>query len=254
MRTKTLLIAVAALAAGILSSSAQTYSQNVVGYYNVTIPGGQYFILGNQLANGSDANQTNNDINSVFTSGFSSDSNGPGPGSQCAQCLIWNGALKGYNNYYFLNASDAVAYNGAGSTAGWVDGNGNPVSGVKIPQGLAAFIYNPTASAFTATVTGTVLQGTNNLVNLVANQYSLTSLAQPIATNVDSTATGIGISGLSSDSNGPGTGSHCATLLVWNGATKIILITIISMRRMPSLTMEREAQRVSLTGMATRFK
>ena len=38
MRTKTLLIAAAALAAGILSSSAQTYSQNIVGYVNQVLP------------------------------------------------------------------------------------------------------------------------------------------------------------------------------------------------------------------------
>ena len=38
MRTKTLLIAGAALAAGILACSAQTYSQNIVGYVTVTLP------------------------------------------------------------------------------------------------------------------------------------------------------------------------------------------------------------------------
>jgi len=38
MRTKTLLIASAALAVGILTSSAQTYSQNIVGYVNGVLP------------------------------------------------------------------------------------------------------------------------------------------------------------------------------------------------------------------------
>jgi hypothetical protein len=40
MRTKTLLLAVAALAAGVISSEAQSnvYSQNIVGYVNVVIP------------------------------------------------------------------------------------------------------------------------------------------------------------------------------------------------------------------------
>ncbi len=37
MRTKTLLIASAALAAGILTSSAQTYSQNIVGYVSQSL-------------------------------------------------------------------------------------------------------------------------------------------------------------------------------------------------------------------------
>jgi hypothetical protein len=38
MRTKTLLIAAAALAVGVASSMAQTYSQNIVGYVNTPIP------------------------------------------------------------------------------------------------------------------------------------------------------------------------------------------------------------------------
>jgi hypothetical protein len=216
MRTKTLLIAAAAMAVGIISSQAQVYSQNIVGYYNVTVPAGQYYILGNQLVNGSDALATNNDINTVFSSGFTSDPNGPGVGSQCAQLMIWNGALNGYVTYYYLNAADAVTYNGAGSTAGWVDSGGNPVSGVSMPQGSAAFVLNPTAGSMTPTILGSVVQGTNTLVPIAANQYSLVSLAQPISTNLD--LSGIGISGLSSDPNGPGVGSQCAQMLVWNGA------------------------------------
>src|ERR1039457_925793 len=46
MRTKTLvLIAAVALAAGILTSSAQTYSQNVVGYANVVTPNGGTYLV-----------------------------------------------------------------------------------------------------------------------------------------------------------------------------------------------------------------
>ena len=37
---KTLLIAAAALAAGVISSQAQVYSQNIVGYVNVPVNGG----------------------------------------------------------------------------------------------------------------------------------------------------------------------------------------------------------------------
>jgi hypothetical protein len=48
---KTLLIAVAALAAGIVSSQAQVYSQNIVGYVNVASPAG-FSIIGNQLDTG----------------------------------------------------------------------------------------------------------------------------------------------------------------------------------------------------------
>lgn len=50
MRTKVLLC-LAALAAGVASSSAQVYSLNVVGYINVTVPANQYILMANQLQN-----------------------------------------------------------------------------------------------------------------------------------------------------------------------------------------------------------
>src|SRR5262245_29284845 len=52
MRTKSLVIAAAALTAGLLSASAQApvYSQNVVGYVNVVLPGsGAYSLISNPL-------------------------------------------------------------------------------------------------------------------------------------------------------------------------------------------------------------
>lgn len=53
MRTKTLLIAAAAMAAGLVSSQAQTvYSANVVGYVNVVYPAGQFVLSANPLDDG----------------------------------------------------------------------------------------------------------------------------------------------------------------------------------------------------------
>jgi hypothetical protein len=62
MRTKTLLLAIAALATGIISSEAQNvYSANVVGYVNVVTPvGGQFSLQANPLDNGT------NTITSLF--------------------------------------------------------------------------------------------------------------------------------------------------------------------------------------------
>jgi hypothetical protein len=57
MRTKILLFAAAALAAGVVSSSAQVYSANVVGYYQVPLTPGVPALVGNQLVNG-----TSNDV------------------------------------------------------------------------------------------------------------------------------------------------------------------------------------------------
>ncbi|MGB7769699.1 MAG: hypothetical protein WBN22_12720 [Verrucomicrobiia bacterium] len=58
MRTKILLFAAAALAAGVVSSNASpVYSANVVGYYNIPLVAGQQTLVGNQLING-----TSNDV------------------------------------------------------------------------------------------------------------------------------------------------------------------------------------------------
>jgi len=54
MRTKTLLLSAAALAAGLVSSQAQSnvFSANIVGYVNVTNPANQFVMLANPLDNG----------------------------------------------------------------------------------------------------------------------------------------------------------------------------------------------------------
>jgi len=64
MNTKTLLIAAAALAATVISSEAQVYSQNVVGYANITCPPGQFSLIGNQFDTGS------NTLNNVLSAGL----------------------------------------------------------------------------------------------------------------------------------------------------------------------------------------
>jgi hypothetical protein len=54
MRTKTLFLTAAVLAAGIASSMAQSnvYSVNIVGYYSVNIPANTKTVVANQLDNG----------------------------------------------------------------------------------------------------------------------------------------------------------------------------------------------------------
>jgi hypothetical protein len=56
---KTLLIAAAALVAGVISSDAQVYSANIVGYVNVPCPANQLVLLSNPLDNGTN---TANDL------------------------------------------------------------------------------------------------------------------------------------------------------------------------------------------------
>src|SRR5208283_3068023 len=117
MRTKTLLIAAAALAAGILVSSAQTYSQNVVGYYNVPIPANSFYIVANQFNVG-----VSNGLNELFAGGLMSDVNG----NTNSVVYIWQGSS--YASYQYFSAAD-VAADQSGSTyangAGFYDGSGN---------------------------------------------------------------------------------------------------------------------------------
>src|SRR5665213_2280842 len=98
MRTKTLLIAAAALAAATISSQAQVYSQNIVGYINTTVPNGahQFQFIANQLQTVT-ANGTNK-IQDVF--GFSALTSDPN-GVTNTVLYYWNGA--GYTLYTYYN-------------------------------------------------------------------------------------------------------------------------------------------------------
>jgi len=82
---KTLLIAAAALAASIISSQAQVYSQNVVGYANLPAPtGGKDYLIEVPFAVG-----VSNGVNEVFGTNLPAFSS----------ILIWNG--NGYTSYIY---------------------------------------------------------------------------------------------------------------------------------------------------------
>jgi hypothetical protein len=120
MRTRTLLLAAAALAAGLATSSAQVYSQNVVGYMNVASPSG-FSIIANQL------NSTNNTVGSLL----------PSPANGTILYKFSGGSLIA-NNYTF---------------GSWND------SSMTLNPGEGVIIYNP-GSATTITFVGEVKQGT----------------------------------------------------------------------------------------------
>jgi len=145
MRTKTLLIAVAALAAAVTSSQAQTtvYSQNVVGYVNITVPAGQLQLSGNQLDTGS------NTLDNVFS--------GPGLVSTKTSVLEFNGVA--YNQYTYLNCADSPSTPGV---AGWYNATLVEVGHTNIFNvGQGLFINNGANAAITVPTVGQVLQGTN---------------------------------------------------------------------------------------------
>jgi hypothetical protein len=217
---KTLLIAGAALAASIISSQAQTvYSQNVVGYVNQTIPAGHFQIIGSQLINGSDVNQTNGDINLTLIQGLISSPAADPRTSTNSQMLYWNGA--GFNTFYFYNAADASIFVGdvGGDPAGWYDLGANAAT-IKLNNGKAAFIHNVASVDMTVTTVGTVFQGTN--VVTINPGFNLINLLPPVSTNLVVDASGNHLSyglplNLVSQSGNPSKTLN-DYILYWNGA------------------------------------
>lgn len=115
MRTKTLLIAAAALAVGLVTSQAQNvYSQNVVGYVNVPlVGGGSYNLIANPL------NNANNNLTNLFPTASDGDS-----------ILTWNvaafdfdGTIPAYST--FVNAWNANVLLKPGQGFFYVNNGGN---------------------------------------------------------------------------------------------------------------------------------
>jgi len=160
MRTKTAILAAAAIAAGALASQAQNvYSLNVVGYINLPIPHG-YSLLANQLTGTDNKVQTVLGVN--FTSG--------------TQVISWNAATQGFgtgDTFYDINAT-------GGAPAGWYDSSFNPSTTLLNP-GTAFFILNP-GPATNATVVGQVTQGANTAQ--ISTGYSFLSTIPPLAVDL----------------------------------------------------------------------
>jgi hypothetical protein len=145
MRTKTLLLAAATLAAGLATSTAQTvYSQNVVGYINQVIPVG-FSMIANQVDY--DGTGTNNTLANIFPS-----------------------APINTHVYKFTDAGYSV-YTYVGS---WV-----PNSSLTLNPGEGVFINNPGPNPITNTFVGTVLQGT--FTNAVPVGFSMKGYNVPIS-------------------------------------------------------------------------
>jgi len=157
MRTKSLLLAAAALAAGILSSQAQgtVYSANIVGYVNQVLPAGQYTLVAPTLA----ATSTNapEDVFPSLTKGD--------------LILFWTGSS--YAQYTYLSAGNWVYPDGL--TVGPAPNLGN---------GKGLFYYSSTVNETNTTV-GTVVL--TNTVNFAAGQYSLVGSTPPVSDGLDGT-------------------------------------------------------------------
>ena len=158
---KALLISAAALAAGVISSQAQVYSQNIVGYVNTTIPGGNAFsMLVAPLAGPTNTAET------VISSVSVGDN-----------IFVWNGG--GFTAYTYAGTDGAApGYN-------WYDVNLNPASSPVLNPGQAFFFQNAGA-AKTNVFTGTVVVS-NSVTLLGGNSFSMIGSTPPISGTLDST-------------------------------------------------------------------
>lgn len=152
MRTQAILCA-AALAAGAVSSmadSANVYSLNVVGYYNVVLKGGGLTLTANQLDVVS-GGVTNNSLNNVLPSlPFGSE------------------VLKFVNNDYNVDIFDGTQ---------WLDNNSGNASTTTVSPGEGFFILNGDTPTVTNTFVGQVQQGA--LVVTLPPGLSLISTVTP---------------------------------------------------------------------------
>lgn len=163
MRTKTILLTAAVVAAGALSSQAQNvFSQNVVGFVQQVYVAGQYYLVSNPLDNGS-----NNTLSTLIPTA---------PNGSSLQ--IWNGT--GYDALSYLPTPPA----------GWkiAGTNYNP----QLPPGKGFFLkYGGTpGSLVTNTFIGSVgvLTGATNNTALPA-VFSLVGSVIPYADAVTNATT-----------------------------------------------------------------
>jgi hypothetical protein len=190
---KTLLMAAATLAAGIISTQATgVYSQNIVGYANVAAPtaGANYFISV-PFSIGS-----SNGANEVFSAGLPSGTD----------LDIWNGS--GFTTYIY-DTSDPV---GLGTNVVWYNSDDQTPAIIPVLPVGQAFLLVP-AAPITNTFAGTVavtVGTSNNMVLATAGKNYFVGCAVPYAgyvTNGNSSTGGPNLNNLPSGTD----------LDFWNG-------------------------------------
>jgi len=162
MKTQTLLIAAAALAAGIMSSQAQgVYSQNIVGYVNIPLTNGVLALVSPALD--LDGTGTNNTVASVFPTPAIGDT-----------VYVFNGTGYTTINYKAVGSGHPVV-----EVTNWFNGS-TLATNFPINPGQSVF-YLPAANE-TNTQVGTVLQGSvTNQAFPAANSLGLVASVVPVS-------------------------------------------------------------------------
>jgi len=157
MRTKTLLLSAVALAAGLVSSVAQSnvYSANVVGYYNVTLTNGFTFYANQMDLDGSG---TNNTVNTVIGTNLPLQS----------KVLGWNTNTQVFQTITLL-------------ASGWSAGAAGATVKQALQPGGGVFVSLPAGSPTNVTLTtvGNVLQRSN--ATPVVTGFQIVSYPFPIS-------------------------------------------------------------------------
>ena len=159
MKTKTLLIAAATLAVGVIGSQAQVYSANIVGYVNVPLVSG-YNLIANPLNDGN-----GNNISNILASANLANK---------SQILTWNGAN----------------YNGA---IGKINADNHSWgSYISLNQGTGFFLKNAgtlTTNTFTGSVEPTGYASGILVSNLLNPGYNLVGSVMPLGGELTTDAT-----------------------------------------------------------------
>lgn len=167
MRTKVLLCA-AALAASLASSMAQNvYSLNVVGYVNVTIPGGgRTSLIANPLdATGGGATAGMNNITNLFQ-GM----------AQGTTIQVYDTSLQDFTISSIFN-----------TRGGWT-------VPVDVPPGKSVFFTSAVTSPDVAvTYVGQVVQGTYNVATIPAFKNATVGAPVPIGGDITNATTFVGV-------------------------------------------------------------
>jgi len=192
---KSLLIAAATLAVGVISSQAGVYSQNVVGYANVPTAANTTYLLSVPFVIGA-----SNGANEIWPL-----VGGNPTLPDFSTLLIWNGS--GYTGYQSDSTSSSL----------WDDNGGNPIPNAPtLPVGKGFFLIP--SGTVTSTFAGAVAVnvGTSNVMHLTGNVTYLVGASVPYAGSITNgnPATGAGGPNLTSLAGLP----DFSTLLIWNGS------------------------------------
>lgn len=199
---KTLLLAAAALAASVISSNAQVYSQNIVGYANLpAVTGGKNYLITCQFVMG-----VSNGINEVFGSSLPANS----------EILTWDPVASKFSVALY-DPTDPAA-----SGQPWYQGDdATPLSPYPtLPPGKGFFLVaaTPTTNVFAGAIAINV--GTsNNLVLPTGGKNYAVGCAVPYAGGVTNGTTSTG---------GPDLQNLPANseLLFWNYATSLYTVAL----------------------------